>query len=378
MTHLLPQPGMFASWKDWASQLLNALHADSGEEGGSGGVAAPAGAVAIGELAAFADTSGAQLASSGLLPTAFGGSLLGLTDADALRLLGGVSTEPLVNGKLVASVAANALTIAVKTWAGGNPSAADPVWVIFRRSDGTSVLRKLVAPLSLTVIAGDTQGAVNGVPFRLWVSMLDTAGTLSLFTTNASPANAQVVVNDHIHPAIVSRILGYMDWNSGLPTAGQWVAGPNVIQAFGPGIRMPGEIVQSASAAQTGGAAFTTTLITPQAIPGLSVTLTPTSPVNKFNCAMIGGFAVATGPGPTINIPAVSIRRGGAVVGYEHLVAFVNVATVSLGESCTIVGTDAPGVASALTWIGTIRSTVSGQQSVSNLGTILSVSEVMG
>jgi hypothetical protein len=42
----------------------------------------------------------------------------------------------MLNGKLVASVASNALTIAVKTLAGNDPSASDPVFFVFR--DATS------------------------------------------------------------------------------------------------------------------------------------------------------------------------------------------------------------------------------------------------
>jgi hypothetical protein len=33
------------------------------------------------------------------------------------------------------------------------------------------------------------------------------------------------------------RILGYMEWSSGLTTAGAWASGPTAIQLFGPGIK---------------------------------------------------------------------------------------------------------------------------------------------
>jgi ribulose bisphosphate carboxylase small subunit len=286
------------------------------------------------------------------------------------------STEPMINGKLVASVAGNALTVAVKTWAGADPSGGDPVSVVFRRPDGTSVLRTLTSALSVVTAAGTLLNTVGGVPFRLWVHMLDTSGTLSLFLTNASPSGSLVTVNDHINTAIVSRVLGYMDWNTGLPTAGQWTAAPTNIMAFGPGVKLPGEVIQARSATCTDYLNVTST--SPTNVPGLSVTMQAASPCNRFTCALWGSLGTNTGASGS-SFAAVGIRRGGALIsGSEALVGHVAVNNITTGGAFAIFGTDAPGVTSAQTWTGTLRSTTAGPASFVNPGGILSITEIMG
>jgi hypothetical protein len=42
----------------------------------------------------------------------------------------------MINGIIAASVAGNALTLAIKTLAGNVPSASDPVWFATRRGAG--------------------------------------------------------------------------------------------------------------------------------------------------------------------------------------------------------------------------------------------------
>lgn len=55
----------------------------------------------------------------------------------------------LLNGRIAVTVAASNLTVAVKTFAGTDPAAADPVWVVI---DG--VVRQITAALSMTLNAG--------------------------------------------------------------------------------------------------------------------------------------------------------------------------------------------------------------------------------
>jgi hypothetical protein len=67
----------------------------------------------------------------------------------------------MLNGKLVASVASNNLTIAVKTKAGNDPSAGDPALFVFRNATaatGDYTVVKVTAALSFTINSGNTLG----------------------------------------------------------------------------------------------------------------------------------------------------------------------------------------------------------------------------
>ena len=63
------------------------------------------------------------------------------------------------------------------------------------------------------------------------------------------------------------RILGYMDWSSGLTTAGTWAIVPTLVQLFGPGISKPGDIVQRAGNEITATSSGTTTIPFDDTIP---------------------------------------------------------------------------------------------------------------
>ena len=95
----------------------------------------------------------------------------------------------LINGTIVQSRAGNAETIAVKTRAGNDPNARDPVLVVFRDQAATTggyILRTITAALSVTISSGSTLGAVNNVPFDVTSVIFDDAGTLRLGVINAT------------------------------------------------------------------------------------------------------------------------------------------------------------------------------------------------
>lgn len=222
----------------------------------------------------------------------------------------------LANGKLVATVAGNALTVAIKTAAGNDPSAADPMYVAFRNATlsvgGYSII-SLTAALSVTVPNGKTLSTVNGAPFRLWAKISNDGGTLRLGIENCYD-----VAYNYIYPipeyglesttaigglgvgfsagvtystvAVSSkpyRIVGFLNWNTGLATAGVWSARPDEIQMYSGGPR-PGQIVQDSlqtlqglSSSITGVIPFDATK--PQSSEGYQIgsrVITPTSPIN--------------------------------------------------------------------------------------------------
>jgi hypothetical protein len=89
----------------------------------------------------------------------------------------------IANLGLTASVATNALTIALKTKAGTDASASDIVKIGFRNSTattGTYNQRTVTAALSLTVSAGSNLGLTSGRASHIYVYAIDNSGTVEL------------------------------------------------------------------------------------------------------------------------------------------------------------------------------------------------------
>lgn len=156
------------------------------------------------------------------------------------------------NYSLAASVAANALTIALKDQYGSDPSALSPVIFDVRSSTastGSVNAYAIRSATSLVVSSGSTLGASNGVAFTLWIVLFDDAGTPRLGVINPTTsivdpgvtasstaeggAGAADSANTYYTGTAVTskpfRILGTMNWSSGLVTAGTWAAGPTTI-----------------------------------------------------------------------------------------------------------------------------------------------------
>lgn len=272
--------------------------------------------------------SGVELRSDGISKWSFAPSGVSDGSVTTAKLAGESVTTPklassalgyadgLVNGCLAASVAGNALTVAVKTKAGADPSAADPVLIVFRNAaagTGDYTVLSLTAALSLVVSSGSTLGASNGAPFRLWIVALNDGATVRLGAVNcrtsagviplpesalqsataeggAGAADSAGVI--YAGAAVASkpmRLLGFMTWEAGLTTAGAWDAAPSVVQMLGPGVRRPGDVVQtivmSTNAVATGTATIPNDDTIPQSGEGtqfLSGSITPTSKANEL------------------------------------------------------------------------------------------------
>jgi len=178
--------------------------------------------------------------------------------------------QALINGKIVVSSAAGALTAAVKTLSGDNPSALNPVLVSFRSAtltDATPVFRQITSALSLTLPSTATGGFTANDPSRVWWSLFDVGdGTVDLAARNCSTSskifgmaefgvasttavstaadNAGVFYTNSALTSRPFRIAGYSEWSSGLATPGTWTD-PTGNQRFGPGVPLPGAEVQS-------------------------------------------------------------------------------------------------------------------------------------
>jgi hypothetical protein len=240
-----------------------------------------------------------------------------------------------INLQLNASVASNLLTVALKGNNGADPSNSNPVLIPFRdptAANGGPIWRAITGALSINTNAtGATLGSANGVPFRLWVLAFDNTGTVVLaiwqsVTGGASPtaiaplneaatqnttgisgtatsAGTFYTPNGTALTGKPFRILGYLDYASGLTTAGTYASAPTTVQLFGPGIKKPGDLVQSATAVNTS---------------------TQNTTSASF-ATMSGSVALAFAPSAAPNVVKVTAtsQMGGSLAGTVDMVARV-------------------------------------------------------
>lgn len=238
------------------------------------------------------------------------GSVAGSAALAALGALG----FAMLNGTFVPSVNAGALTIAIKTKAGTDPTAADSVTILFRNSaaatgDYTQIV--INQATSFVVSAGSTMGATNNVAFRLWLVGFNDAGTFRLGAVNclsgttimplrddllaSSTAeggiggadSAQVIYTGVAVAAKPMRVLGYVEWSAGLAAVGTYGIVPTKTHMHAMGNSLPGQPVQFLRN-DTGALATGTTVVPfddtiPQNTEGdqyLAQAITPTSAAN--------------------------------------------------------------------------------------------------
>ncbi len=169
---------------DWTIVLTNSAAAAGYQPPtGSGNVTGP-GSATSGHLAVFSGTTGKLIADGGAAGSIANLSALTAQYLAASAVMFGVN---MINGTIRASVASNALTLAIKTLAGADPSAGDPVWFAFRdatAANGDYSVIETTAALSVTVPAGATLGFSNATPGRIWLVAVNNSGTVSLAVVN--------------------------------------------------------------------------------------------------------------------------------------------------------------------------------------------------
>ena len=151
-------------------------------------------------------------------------------------------------------------------------TAADPFILTFRDAtiaNGDPVSVTINSALTLTTNAtGATLGTSNNVAFRFWLVAFNNGGTVVLALINcltateifpliesqlasatgisngATSAGIFYCPNGTTITSMPFKILGFIEYSSGLATAGTYSAQPSQIQIFGPGIPRPGQPVQ--------------------------------------------------------------------------------------------------------------------------------------
>jgi|GEM_PF-2404914 len=325
--------------------------------------------------------AGNGIALAGTNPTTItnniqAGSGITLTGTNPIvisSLAGTGDPDSITNCSIAASVSANALTVALKTQAGVDPTPTIPCSISFRSptaSTGTYTNVSVTGAVSFsTGVSGSTFGALNATPFRLWVTAWNNGGAVSLGVGKQATSTAVLPIDETSFPAsgVCSacttattagliyttaglsatpiRILGYLDWATGLTTAGVWNVGPTKIQMFGRGIKKPGEVVQASTvnfAALSGSSTTSLTLVNTN----VAASITPTSAVNSIAWA----FAIETTINTNATLITLQMTRGGVGVGSPIPGAFGSTGGTNYVSEVNFFGTDLPGSTGPLTY----------------------------
>jgi hypothetical protein len=270
----------------------------------------------------------------------------------------------MLNGTLVASVAASALTIAVKTLAGADPTAGDPVYFLIRDASAGYVVLTQTAALNIVVPSGATLGTQNAIANRIWVGVFNNSNTpvLGVYNTlnttgptivpwnetltangtaiGASSPNPQVWYTASSVSAKNFRILGHVE--STQTTAGTWAAAATAY-LFGPGVKKPGDIVQTVSSELA--IKPTTASATYVALTTANLSITPSSAANLIYVHAAG---TVNADSLSVSFARTQLSRGtsnnsglfGTVHGFSHV-------TANDAASWAIDGYDSPNTAAS-------------------------------
>jgi hypothetical protein len=263
-----------------------------------------------------AATSGSAVAAGAVTAQTLAASALG-------------SFVGMVNGTIVESHVGNAVTFAVKTLAGADPSAGDPVYFVFRNvtpATGDYTVLTQTSALNMSLSAGSSAGVPgNNIPFKLWGGVINNAGSPELFVINnllgqdiypfgqfpiistTTEGGAGAADSAQVAYAISTRAskpyipLFYASYETGLATVGNWAASPTRLQLYSPGVPLPGTVVNqarsSSGAVISGSAAIPLDDTIPQSTEGdqfMTKAITPSSAAHLLRVSHRGHYATAS------------------------------------------------------------------------------------
>lgn len=269
------------------------------------------------------------------------------------------------NLSIIASVSANALSIAIKGADGNDPSAINPVITSFRNATiatGSPSIVSLTGALGLTIASTSTMGCVSGQMCRLWIALFNNSGTVVLGAFNALSGRNVAPINEAALQTCASgtsggssaqtyycstsavtakaiKIIGYVEIQE--VTAGTWATGPTYVQLFGPGIKKPGDVVQgpiyNTFTTQTTGSGVTPTQT------GVSLSIIPTSAANLIHVHAEGTESTTAGT------PVAQLSRGTGPTLFGNLATTAPVAA-NVPGFVTMTGIDMPNSTSSQTY----------------------------
>ena len=307
---------------------------------------------------------------------------------------------PVNFGLSVPAPSGGALTINLTQANGSAPTSSSPVQIPFRSTalaTGTVTWATISASQSITIPSGATLGTANGVPFRVWIFEDYNGGTPELGVATCSSTTAifpcaswegTLVTTTTISGSATAagtlytttgatldavRIIGYCEFSSGLATAGSWTSSCTTLQPFGPGIKKPGDEVQTVTGSST---AASTTSSTSYVAIGPTLAITPTSAANLIDVLVSGTLQVSTSPGGFVQLTH-TISATTTLVGVP--VGISQGSGTNVGGGATLPFLDAPGSTAAVTY-GTQGKITSGTLSFppANSGVVMKLKEIMG
>lgn len=332
-------------------------------------------------------TAGASVAAGAVTAQTLSASAMGMS---------------MINGTLVASVAGGALTVAVKTLAGTDPSAADPVFFIFRNATiglGDYVVRTVTAAMSLVISSGSSMGFTNNVPGRLWLLAIDTGAGVVLGAVNCLSANLDIYPlagfglisttaeggagaadsNWTIYSAAaqVSKpygVLGYASFEAGLAAAGTWNVTPSRLQLHQPGMPLPGALLQrdrfDASFVATGSTVLPIDDTIPQNTEGdqfLSLPILPISAANiaRVRARLMVSASALTGSGAALFRDSVAnaisgVSQTAIAAGYHYSLSLDHSVVFGAASATTFKVRAGMGVAGTMTLNGASAARIFG------------------
>ena len=241
----------------------------------------------------------------------------------------------LTNLRITATLAGNAMTLALKTDANVDPSSSDKIRIRFRNgtlATGGTTEVDISSALSVVVSSGSTLGTVNGQANRIYVGLLNNGGVAELFvynplsgtnlrgliestlltTTSEGGAggadSAQVAYSTTGRATKAFRIIGFVE--STQATAGTWVTAISTIQELQPWMPRTGFIIGTAYATNGVSSGQSATSIPnddtiPQVGEGnqvVQVSYTPSNPANVIDIeAKIAGVQSTLGTSASVN-----------------------------------------------------------------------------
>lgn len=179
---------------------------------------------------------------------------------------------PIINGYFAVSVSSSAATLFVLNVNGSVPTSANPVLLVFRNNTvGTGAYNVYTLDTSIngTIPSGATLGVTASQGFRVWVTAVTSATSvpilgvitcksginiypLALFAESTVGSTLLTSGSDSsqiLYTASVSvsnglmNILGYMTWENGLVTPGEWSVAPTDVNQSRVGMNFPGQCI---------------------------------------------------------------------------------------------------------------------------------------
>ncbi|MFN3075955.1 MAG: hypothetical protein ABT940_03555, partial [Alphaproteobacteria bacterium] len=258
---------------------------------------------------------------------------------------------------LAASVSGNALTIALKDYAGNDASASTPITFKFRSATATTptyTIGSVTGALSTVVSSGSTLGTVSAVPNRLHVGVLLTGSTVELcywhaktttgivsyrddelITTTAEGGagaadSAGVMYSTTARSGVPWVYLGYIESTQG--TAGTWATNPSKIQSDSS--RRPGQVLNVWHTADAALATGSTAIPSDNTIPQqssegtqfMSLAVTPSSAINRLWIAHRGMYGSSTA-NTRLTLALFQDATADALTATNHVIDSANVAS---------------------------------------------------